>query len=196
MKKNILIVTQLHSNGGLETRLFNLLNKLTEFNVIIAVVGNNKNCFQPLMKNKNFTLKYFDDVHQLNESLENIITSFNINLIECQLIGFISYKELNYNLLKLLGVKIVGTIHFNVKKAANKNIINKFRFYKFKIMLKKYFDLIITIRPSTNTYLKHHHCNCIPNTACINYNPVYQKNDNTNSIIISRIGRDKIFHFP
>ncbi|XWO13349.1 Glycosyltransferase [Candidatus Hepatincola sp. Pdp] len=194
MKKNILIVTHLHSNGGVETRLFNLLNKLTEFNVIIAVVGNNKNCFQPIIKNKNFTLKYFDDVHQLNESLENIITSFNINLVECQLVGFLSYKELNYNLLKLLGIKIVSTIHFNVKKAANRNIINKFRFYKFKIMLKKYFDLIIVIRPLTNTYLKHHHCKFIPNTACINYNPVYKKNDNPHSIIISRIGRDNIFH--
>lgn len=193
MRKNILIVTHIHSNGGLETRLFNLLSKLTDFNVIIAIVGNNKNLFQPLIKNQNFIFKYFDDVHKLNESLKDIVTSFNINLVECQLIGFPSYKELNYNLLKLLGVKIAGTIHFNVKRAINKSIVNKFKFYKFRTRLQKYFDLIITIRPSTNTYLEHHNCKFIPNTACINYYPAYHKNYNKNSIIISRIWRDKLF---
>ncbi|UQY79948.1 cell surface saccharide synthesis protein [Candidatus Hepatincola sp. Av] len=187
--RNLLIITQLYQNGGLETRLYRLLSTLKNFKVTIAIIGNFSNLYQPIISNKNFIFYYFNNINELNESLIDIVNSNNINILELQICSLVNYEKLNYDLLRTLNIKLIGTIHFNISLKCDQD-----GFDIFKNRLKKYFDLIITNRPFDNQYLEHNNYKYIPNTSSNKINTIYQQNQNKKTVIITRLWKDKLYH--
>ena len=177
--KNILfIVSNLMEKGGIETRLFQYINQLTNLGWNCYILSeNNKN--KDLNKFINFYLNF--DAKNFDDCLNEIIDKYNIKTIEFQFKNPKILKNLNLKNLKKKAT-IGYTIHNTGIK--NQNLINNFNYKIFvsKFMYENHYRKI-----SNPTIIQ----NQIEIDKYINVPSWEYKNQKT-ALLISRISQDKL----
>ena len=178
LNNNILFVaSNFVKQGGIETRLKQYIEKLTENNFNVFVLSeDNRNEF--LSKQTNFYLSF--DAPNFNNCLIEIIKEFNINYIEFQFKNSKILKKLNLDVIKKYSV--VGcTLHNTGIK--NINLINKL---DYKIVV--------------SNFLYKNHYKKIINPAVIQNSIDFSRYDNdfwkfknqNTALLISRLMPDKL----
>ena len=178
LNNNILFVaSNFVKQGGIETRLKQYIEKLTENNFNVFVLSeDNRNEF--LSKQTNFYLSF--DAPNFNNCLIEIIKKFNINYIEFQFKNSKILKKLNLDEIKKYSV--VGcTLH----NTGIKNI---------KLINKLDYAIIVSNYLYQNHYKRIKNPEIIQNAIDVSSLPNISwkyKNQNT-ALLISRVAQDKL----
>ncbi len=192
MKKNILVITSMANGGGMEERYNRLWSYILEDFNIFVVLWKRQEIFYKLANNPN--IKFFKTKStsnkNLNQVVQEIIKKQDINIVEVNFASFRQFLGVDYAFIKQKGIKVIGVLHFSIKKYRfyhRKFYTNIYRLL-FISKINKYFDYMTIIRPKENVGLKFNiKTKFVPNTSGACLENIYKQNNSRRALIILRI---------